>query len=208
MPAAPARARHRADARRRCPHDRRHLRFRPRPESPRTGGPPAAGRCIWTLIKIICVLLPLLGAVAYLTLWERKFLGFIQVRHRPQPRRPVRPAAADRRRAQAADQGNHQPVGREPGPVPARPDHGHHAGAGRMGRDSLRPRGGAGQRQRRPAAHHGHHLDRGVRRDHRRLGLELEVRLPGRAARLGPDGELRNRDGLLPRRGASWSRAA
>ena len=38
---------------------------------------------IWTLIKIICVLLPLLGAVAYLTLWERKFLGFIQVRHGP-----------------------------------------------------------------------------------------------------------------------------
>ena len=38
---------------------------------------------IWSLIKIICVLLPLLGAVAYLTLWERKFLGFIQVRHGP-----------------------------------------------------------------------------------------------------------------------------
>ncbi|XAH22236.1 NADH-quinone oxidoreductase subunit NuoH [Xylophilus sp. GW821-FHT01B05] len=38
---------------------------------------------IWTLIKIICVLLPLLGAVAYLTLWERKLLGWIQVRHGP-----------------------------------------------------------------------------------------------------------------------------
>ena len=38
---------------------------------------------LWALIKIICVLLPLLGAVAYLTLWERKFLGFIQVRHGP-----------------------------------------------------------------------------------------------------------------------------
>ncbi|RZL50092.1 MAG: NADH-quinone oxidoreductase subunit NuoH [Variovorax sp.] len=38
---------------------------------------------IWSLIKIICVLLPLLGAVAYLTLWERKFLGWIQVRHGP-----------------------------------------------------------------------------------------------------------------------------
>ncbi|MEJ8855428.1 NADH-quinone oxidoreductase subunit NuoH [Variovorax robiniae] len=38
---------------------------------------------IWSLIKIVCVLLPLLGAVAYLTLWERKFLGFIQVRLGP-----------------------------------------------------------------------------------------------------------------------------
>jgi len=38
---------------------------------------------IWSLIKIIAVLLPLLGAVAYLTLWERKFLGFIQVRYGP-----------------------------------------------------------------------------------------------------------------------------
>lgn len=38
---------------------------------------------IWALLKIVCVLLPLLGAVAYLTLWERKFLGWIQVRHGP-----------------------------------------------------------------------------------------------------------------------------
>ncbi len=38
---------------------------------------------IWGLIKIIAVLLPLLGAVAYLTLWERKLLGFIQVRYGP-----------------------------------------------------------------------------------------------------------------------------
>jgi NADH-quinone oxidoreductase subunit H len=38
---------------------------------------------VWGMIKILCVLLPLLGAVAYATLWERKFLGFIQVRHGP-----------------------------------------------------------------------------------------------------------------------------
>ncbi len=38
---------------------------------------------IWSLIKIVCVLLPLMGAVAYATLWERKLLGWIQVRHGP-----------------------------------------------------------------------------------------------------------------------------
>ena len=38
---------------------------------------------LWTLMKILVVLLPLLGAVAYLTLWERKFLGWIQVRVGP-----------------------------------------------------------------------------------------------------------------------------
>jgi NADH-quinone oxidoreductase subunit H len=38
---------------------------------------------VWTLMKIVLVLLPLLGAVAYLTLWERKFLGWMQVRVGP-----------------------------------------------------------------------------------------------------------------------------
>jgi len=38
---------------------------------------------IWTLIKIVAVVLPLMGAVAYLTLWERKFLGWMQVRIGP-----------------------------------------------------------------------------------------------------------------------------
>ena len=38
---------------------------------------------VWTLIKIIAVLLPLLGCVAYLTLWERKAIGWTQVRPGP-----------------------------------------------------------------------------------------------------------------------------
>lgn len=38
---------------------------------------------IWTLLKIVIVVLPLMGAVAYLTLWERKFLGWMQVRVGP-----------------------------------------------------------------------------------------------------------------------------
>ncbi len=38
---------------------------------------------LWTLLKIVCVLLPLMGAVAYLTLWERKAIGFTQIRLGP-----------------------------------------------------------------------------------------------------------------------------
>ncbi len=38
---------------------------------------------VWALIKIIAVVLPLMGAVAYLTLWERKAIGYTQVRVGP-----------------------------------------------------------------------------------------------------------------------------
>ncbi|MBY0578340.1 MAG: NADH-quinone oxidoreductase subunit NuoH [Burkholderiales bacterium] len=38
---------------------------------------------IWTLVKIIVLVLPILGAVAYLTLAERKVIGYIQVRIGP-----------------------------------------------------------------------------------------------------------------------------
>ena len=115
---------------------------------------------------------------------------------RAQPRRPLRPADADRRCGQADLQGDHPPDRGQQGLVLPRPGDDHHAGAGGLGGDSLRPRSGAGQHQRRPAVPDGDHLARGLRRDHRRLGLELEVRLPRRAARIGADGELRDRDGL------------
>ena len=38
---------------------------------------------LWILIKIIAIVLPLMGAVAYLTLWERKLIGCMQVRKGP-----------------------------------------------------------------------------------------------------------------------------
>lgn len=37
----------------------------------------------WSLIKIICVVLPVMGCVAYLTLWERKMIGWMHVRIGP-----------------------------------------------------------------------------------------------------------------------------
>jgi NADH-quinone oxidoreductase subunit H len=38
---------------------------------------------VWTLVKIIALVLPLMGAVAYLTLWERKAIGWTQIRPGP-----------------------------------------------------------------------------------------------------------------------------
>ena len=37
----------------------------------------------WALIKIVVLVAPLMGAVAYLTLWERKAIGFSQIRIGP-----------------------------------------------------------------------------------------------------------------------------
>jgi NADH-quinone oxidoreductase subunit H len=37
----------------------------------------------WALIKIVVLVAPLMGAVAYLTLWERKAIGFTQIRIGP-----------------------------------------------------------------------------------------------------------------------------
>jgi NADH-quinone oxidoreductase subunit H len=38
---------------------------------------------IWNLAKIICIVLPVMGCVAYLTLWERKMIGWMHVRIGP-----------------------------------------------------------------------------------------------------------------------------
>ena len=38
---------------------------------------------IWTAIKIICIVLPIFACVAYLTLWERKLIGWMHIRLGP-----------------------------------------------------------------------------------------------------------------------------
>jgi NADH-quinone oxidoreductase subunit H len=38
---------------------------------------------VWTLAKIVCITLPIMGLVAYLTLWERKMIGWMHIRLGP-----------------------------------------------------------------------------------------------------------------------------
>ncbi|SNT21355.1 NADH dehydrogenase subunit H [Noviherbaspirillum humi] len=38
---------------------------------------------LWNLIKIVAIVLPLMGCVAYLTLWERKMIGWMHIRLGP-----------------------------------------------------------------------------------------------------------------------------
>jgi NADH-quinone oxidoreductase subunit H len=38
---------------------------------------------VWNLVKIVAIVLPIMGCVAYLTLWERKMIGWMHVRVGP-----------------------------------------------------------------------------------------------------------------------------
>jgi NADH-quinone oxidoreductase subunit H len=50
---------------------------------------PTAWSFAWTLLKIVIIVAPLMGLVAYLTLWERKLIGWIQIRIGPNRVGPI-----------------------------------------------------------------------------------------------------------------------
>ena len=150
----------------------------------------------WTLVITVVLII----CVALLTLWERKVIGWMQLRRGPNRVRifgllpGLGPAV--RRRLQAPHEGSHHPGERQQVPVPARADHCAGAGVRRLGGDSAVPDGGGVERRCGPAVPAVAHLDGRLRRHHRRLGGELEVRLPRRDALGGADGRLRDRHGL------------
>ena len=161
---------------------------------------------VWVMLKIVAILLPLMGCVAYFTFAERKLIGYMQLRVGPNrvgPKGWLQPIADA---AQAVDEGSHRPDPGEPVPVPDR------AGAvpcprpGGLGGDALfrPPRAGGYRRQ--PALCPGADFHGGLRRHRRRLGLQLEVRIPGRNAVRRPDRGLRDRHGLRPGGGSDGCR--
>lgn len=44
---------------------------------------------VWTLIKIVAIVLPMFAAVAYMTLWERKLIGWMHIRIGPNRTGPL-----------------------------------------------------------------------------------------------------------------------
>ena len=153
---------------------------------------------IATIIGILVIALPLMLAVAMIIYAERKIWAAIALRRGPERGRAVGPAAELRRRAEGLPQGNHHPDQRQQGPVPDRADHHLHRRADRLGGGAVRRRRGARRHQCRPALHPRGELARRLRRDHRRLGVQLQISVLLGASRRRADGQLRSVDRLRP----------
>ena len=94
------------------------------------------------LVKILVVMFILvLPLVTAMIIIERKVLGFIQFSDRPQPGGTVGPAAADRRRGEAARQGGRDPARGGALGVPARPLPGGGADVRHLRGGAVRPAG-------------------------------------------------------------------
>ena len=102
---------------------------------------------IWIVIWSCASSVPLLLAVAYLTYAERKVIGWMQLRKGPNVVGTVRSAATVCRRPEAVPEGDHRPVGRQPGPFPVRADADLHTEPDRLGSHPVRRRHGAGRHQ-------------------------------------------------------------
>ncbi len=151
---------------------------------------------VWTLAKIVVIAVPLILGVAYLTLAERKIIGWMQVRIGPNRVGPlgllqpfadvfklifkeiVIPSGANRYLFFIAPMLALGPALAAWAVIP------------------FSGRAGAVQHQCRPAVRARDDVDRRLRHHPRRLGVEFEVRVPRLPALGGADRQLRDRDGL------------
>ena len=140
--------------------------------------------------QVLLIMLPLLLCLAFLMYADRKIWAAVQMRRGPQRRGCLGPAPVLCRPAEVCREGGRG--ARRGGPrglLPGADDQPRH-GAHRLGGDPLqRGLGPVGHQRGHPLCLR-HLLARGLRRDHGRLGLQLQVSFPGLAA-------LRRADDLL-----------
>ena len=150
---------------------------------------------VQTLMVMVCLIL----VMAFYTLAERKVIGWIQARKGPNRVNllfiPGRGPAV-RGCGQAPVQGDHDPGERERISVPARAVSRARALARHLGGDPVRAGARVFPHRCGASLHSRAHLDGRLRHHPRRLGGELQVRVPGRDALGGADRRLRDRDGL------------
>ena len=100
---------------------------------------PASWAVAWSLIKIIALVAPLMICVAYLTLWERKGIGYTQIRPGPNRVGPYGLLTPIADAVKLIFKEIIRPTAASKGLFFLGPGHDHHAGAGRLGGGALRP---------------------------------------------------------------------
>jgi NADH-quinone oxidoreductase subunit H len=155
----------------------------------------ALGALVWIVLKILAIAVPVIVTVAFYVVWERKLIGWMHVRHGPMyVGKGILQAFADVFKLLFKEVV--QPTVAQPFLFRLAPLITLVPAFAAWARRAVRLEGGVVQRERGPAVPARDDLPRRVRDHPRRLGVELEVRLPRRNARRGAGRVLRNRHGV------------
>ena len=142
---------------------------------------------VWTLVKIVVIAVPLILGVAYLTLAERKIIGWMQVRIGPNRVGPLGLLQPFADVFKLIFKEIIVPTGANRYLFFIAPMLALAPGAGRVGGRAVRRRPRARRHQRGPALPPRDDVDRRLRHHPRRLGVELQVRVPRLPALGGAD---------------------
>ena len=154
------------------------------------------GLVILTFAEALALLVPLLIGVAYLTYAERKVLAAMQLRKGPNVVGPFGLLQPFADALKMIMKETIIPAGLQPAAVPDGADADLQPRDDRLGGDPGERRLGDRRHQCRHPLPVRDQFAWRLRHHHRRLGVQFEIRLPGRDAQRGADGELRSLDGL------------